>query len=776
MPESYASDGQSPPPHPPLPKGGSYEALPLAKGAARRDGVRDPNANRSTDSMVNLAPSETHPSWCYRNFLPFLILLVIVEFLWLRWFLTEPLPNAGNVGGNVQRSLFLWRALPGVVPGVRFDQCYLGMALGELSHVEFLTQRVPIVLAACLIGGAATALGLFVLRVIGFGQTSVPDEVNEVPARIPLEWWERLPLAFGLGVSFLGVITLLVGRMGWLNPVSTRAGLGALIVLAIAHSVWTRSRDQSTRQRQASAKPARAGLRWVSFALVTAPFLLVIALGSMLPTIDFDSIEYHLQGPREYFQKGRIALLPHNVYTSMPFGIEMLHLLGMEVIGNDWQGALTGQLLIAAFAPATAAMVAMTARRLASPRAAWMAAVVYLTTPWVYRLGVIPYVEGPLCYYHAALVWTVARLWSPQGEPIPASHRSRLWLLAGLFAGGAMACKYPGLISAVLPFGAIALIESFRKRSARIVLAYALGWSVVMGPWLAKNVVDTGNPVYPLAYRVFGGQYWNSKLDTKWNHEHGPKPVRLDFFVDSLSDVVGRSDWQSPLYLALAPLALCRPGTRRWAIALWAYGIYLFFSWWFLTHRVDRFWLPLLPTFAVLAGIGADWVRHNAWTVLLALLMSLSILTNFVYDSTALAGLNEWTADLNVLRKSVPAMLNAPLVRLDAELPPDAKVLLVGQAAVFHFQHPIVYNTVFNEETIETLTRGRSPTEIRESLRRLGVTHVYVDWFEIERYRSPGNYGFTDYVQPELFDKLIEAGVLETPSMLGARQQLFRVK
>ena len=63
-----------------------------------------------------------------------------------------------------------------------------------------------------------------------------------------------------------------------------------------------------------------------------------MALGAMLPTIDFDAIEYHLQGPKEYYQAGRIAFLPHNVYTSMPFGVEMLHLLGMEVLDDWWWG------------------------------------------------------------------------------------------------------------------------------------------------------------------------------------------------------------------------------------------------------------------------------------------------------------------------------------------------------------------------------------------------------------------------------------------------------
>ena len=55
--------------------------------------------------------------------------------------------------------------------------------------------------------------------------------------------------------------------------------------------------------------------------LFTRQGLGLMALGAMLPTIDFDAIEYHLQGPKEYFQAGRIAFLPHNVYTSMPFGV-----------------------------------------------------------------------------------------------------------------------------------------------------------------------------------------------------------------------------------------------------------------------------------------------------------------------------------------------------------------------------------------------------------------------------------------------------------------------
>src|SRR5262249_49047429 len=140
-----------------------------------------------------------------------------------------------------------------------------------------------------------------------------------------------------------------------------------------------------------------------------APFVVLSVLGSMLPTIDFDVLEYHLQGPKEYFLGGKIAFLPHNVYTNMPFDVEMLHLLGMEVLNDWWWGGLVGQLSVAFFGPAAAVLIAAVAFRAGSVRAGWIAAIVYLSTPWIYRLAAISYVEGPLCFYHAALIWAVLR-------------------------------------------------------------------------------------------------------------------------------------------------------------------------------------------------------------------------------------------------------------------------------------------------------------------------------------------------------------------------------
>ncbi len=640
-------------------------------------------------------------------------LLAVLELCWLGWFLIVPLPNFPRESGTLRRGMLLLKAVPEVVPGTTFRDSLIGQAARELSHFENLPQRLPVV-------GAA---GLIVLAALGLGELVLAG----LRLRDAMSAAERLAIDYGLGTTGLGVLTLLAGRAGLLDPWIFRIGLSVIAVAGLGVSRFWRLRWSWGRSAADAVLPL----------LVMTPFLVIMLLGSMLPSIDFDVLEYHLQGPKEYFQAGRIAFLPHNVYTSMPFGVEMLHLMGMEVLGDWWWGGLVGQLLVALYAPAAAVMIAATAGRLGSARAAWLAAVVYLSTPWIYRMGVIAYVEGPLCFYHSALIWGVIRNWTEAWDERPGPT----WLLLGLLAGGAMACKYPALISAVIPLGLLALVDCRRARSPAPVLACLLGWSLVMVPWLARNVVDTGNPVYPLGYRVFGGQVWNEAREAQWQQAHGPKAPTLDALAGSLVDVAGRSDWQSPLYLAFAPLAFIRPGSRRMAVALAGYAAYLFLTWWLLTHRLDRFWLPLLPCLAILAGLGADWSEVWSWRVLRGGILAIALFCNFIDCTTALTGLNEWTWNLAFLRHDLPRRLNPPLAAIDRILPPDAKILLVGQAAVFHVDHQVLYNTVFNPETIETPGRGQEPSGFSTGAQGKGH-HAYLRRLERDQ-SAPCTQGAT---------------------------------
>ncbi len=115
---------------------------------------------------------------------PEVVLAVIaaLELAWLGWFLVVPLPNFQNY--VVRRGLLLLKTFPEVVPDTSFRESLLGRGLAELSQVQNLPQRVPVVLAAALIAGAAIGLGEAAIALLRL--------------RRRLRSAERIALAYGL--------------------------------------------------------------------------------------------------------------------------------------------------------------------------------------------------------------------------------------------------------------------------------------------------------------------------------------------------------------------------------------------------------------------------------------------------------------------------------------------------------------------------------------------------------------------------------------------------
>ena len=87
----------------------------------------------------------------------------------------------------------------------------------------------------------------------------------------------------------------------------------------------------------------------------------------------------------------------------------------------------------------------------------------------------------------------------------------------------------------------------------------------------------------------------------------------------------------------------------------------------------------------------------------------------------------------------------APWHRYFNRLPDVGRLLLVGDAQPFDLTVPVLYNTCFDDSIFEQLVKDRSTERARAALTQRGITHVYVDWSEIDRYRR--TYGFTDFVQ-----------------------------
>lgn len=620
---------------------------------------------------------------------------------------------------------------------------------------EFLLERWPSFTVAALVWSMAIVVGGGVVRIL-----CPPSLLTRL---------ESVTLSAGLGMAAVSIAVQLLGLAGLLDrTVIVIASAGVIIAGAL---IRIRHGPQHFRAIEPSTTT------WMDRSIVLAGGAGVLGLAFLaasLPTPDYDAHAYHLLGPKEYFQQGSIERLPHNVYTTFPFLTEMFHLLGMVILGDWFAGGLAGQTTLAVFGVLGTASIGMLATRLYGSPAGWWAAGIYSTLPWTYRLMSIPYVEGAMLAYLALGLWALS---------VRELKPSTSALIAGLCAGAAFGCKYTGLVMVAVPLAVVVLGRNFGRSAISTILVYSLGFALFAGPWLARNWLWTGNPVYPLAYEWFGGEGWSAEKDARFRGAHESRDFQWGTMGAYARDILTRSDWQGSLVFSMAPLAFLAPN-RRWTIVLWTFITYMFLVFFFGTHRLDRFFLTIEPLGCVLAGAGfvvfRDWCgRWLGWTLAIVVFAG-----SIVFCSTSLCGMNQYTLSVREAREVALSQVSESLSLLSRSglVSDQDTVLFVGLASIYESTFGAIYNTVFDDNVLETLASGadsglRDPGEIHREFQQRGIDFVFVDWTWIHRYREPGNYGYTDFVEPEVFQSLVHDGVLQAGVLIGGdpRYVLYRV-
>jgi 4-amino-4-deoxy-L-arabinose transferase-like glycosyltransferase len=574
-----------------------------------------------------------------------------------------------------------------------------------------------------------------------------------------------------------------MGLLGWLN-------LGVFILPAVATSVAALRRlSRGTVAAELPiGPPTSSGDRWLSsrWLWLAAPAVVFLVLGGMLPPVDFDVREYHLQAPKEFFQNGRIAFLPHNVYAQMPMGAHLHSLLGMILLGDWYSGALVGKTVIALIAPLTALAIGLAGRRYFSTAAGVLAAVLYLGTPWIARVSMTGLVDGVVGFYGFLSVYALLLACGIHG--VTGDNRDRQtdcgvppggkFVLAGFLAGASVACKYPALLFVLVPLTAWVGLRIWTYRAVNpymlkcfsiFILAAVAG----CGPWFVKNFLLTGNPTYPLLYDWFGGESRTDELNERWRRAHRPRPYPDSGAASAYSlrqvglyagHVFMRSEWLAPALVPLSALAFFAVGgrQRKLVMGLLVYLVFVFAAWWLVTHRIDRFWVPILPIVALLAGVGCTWHPSRAWRIGVLVVVSISAAYGIgcMTSGVVTAVDRRFFVDLDVLRRD-PLRVDGTHLYLNQRRHSVGTVLLVGDAQPFDLEvNKVLYNTTFDPSQLVNIVSGRNAEEVHEKLLSDGITHIYVRWGEIDRYRSPGNYGFAPEVRPEVFQRLLLAGVL----------------
>jgi 4-amino-4-deoxy-L-arabinose transferase-like glycosyltransferase len=543
----------------------------------------------------------------------------------------------------------------------------------------------------------------------------------------------------------------------------------------------------SEKMVQMPASVFRRSLPFLLLALIAC-----IGILAAVPPVDRDALTHHLAVPKLYLQHGGMVEIPDVVFSYYPMNLELLYLLPLY-FGDD----ILPKYIHFAFALLTAGLIyGYLKRRLASPFWGLFGAILFLSLPVVVKLSITAYVDLGLIFFSTAAFLQILS-WAAGGF-----HMRRL-VWAGICCGLCLGTKYNGMISLFLLTCLVSVlylrdgakpeagaapgrharlrIEAAGMRATINALAFSTVFAAtalaVFSPWMIRNTLWTGNPVYPLFQSVFrpkpsppdalsAGEQAVSpsagqESETGWSHFAIRKimfnesltetlAIPLRIFFQGQDDNPRLFDGRLNPYLFIFPwFAFWCPRTtggapaRREARAFAAFAVLYLLYTFFETDMRVRYVGPMLPPLVILAVLGVqrlaaavkNAVRPGV-SVPAALCLSLAIVWMGAQNLTYLTDQFRKVDPLSYLSGRLDRAEYIQKYRPEYEviqyanqhLPLDAKIL-----GLF-LGHRIYYSDralVADDEYFKwALLHAASADTLTRELVRPGITHMLVQ-FEI---------------------------------------------
>ena len=582
---------------------------------------------------------------------------------------------------------------------------------------------------------------------------------------------DEAAIALGLGSALMLVIDAALGSLGLLVA---GKGLVAWIVIAVGVLAGVRVVREAplTGDGEDSERLSLKARIACSAALGVITGLLMVA-ASVAPgwlwsseMAGYDALSYHLVLPKMwFFSGGTVAPIDGIVYSALPSYVESAFLHLMVLRGSPFDGAFACQWWSVCATLATAFCVARLARSCVGPTAGWIAALVFLITPWTTVVGTLAYNDMYPCLALAA-GWLLA-------GPVPSEDRrldARTVIALALLAAAAFGAKPSSVLFTALPLAVIAFATGRRNgrltnlRYAPIAVVVGL---VLLAPWLVRNQIAYGSPTFPFLSGVFGLGPWSAEQMKVFLDAHG-NPSGFGALPMLWQQWLGygfgakpepNEPW-FPLWgilpiLGLAGLAVAaRPpleARRRWAVVAIATVACMVVGWVLFTHVKSRFMLPSAVPLALGATVLISMLAQRTNDKLaLGVLVAGTSLPIFTFmrepvrgevelraPAVLVDGIGQRTGEalaqaMNALPKDQQAQL---LKQADSAfivnfaLPAEAKIVGIGYSTPFYLTRPVSWCTVWDRGAFDKVVEESpgTPEAWGTRLRSLGFTHAIID-------------------------------------------------
>jgi hypothetical protein len=547
----------------------------------------------------------------------------------------------------------------------------------------------------------------------------------------------------GLGFAALGHAALVLAVARLLYAPAIVAGVVALAGLAavrLARAAGAaRARDAGHASRGASILARRFAATIADAPLALATLFAATFLPNALdPSLAHDDNVYHLKLPREYLARHGFVALPMSLFANMPHFVEMLYALPMAV--GDYTAAKVFNLSLAFW---TIGGIVSFARPLLGRALAGVVALLYVGGKNVqWHLG-LAYVEPAIGFF--LLGATLAFLaWRETG------NAGYLRILA-IGCGVALASKYSAwlyagvvLLAAVVAIARAPALALAGRRASECAAVLGVAAAIV-APWLVKNALATGNPIYPNLHRVFDGRFWSAVQEAQFLRSQaaaGGADRSLLSYLSLPFDLAARdARFFCPSFsislMALFLAALAFPASyrspRAGLLAISAGG----FLAWVLSIHQGRFLVAWVPVMALSGALALVPLRGRPRATLAATLLVIAIAAYQIR-----AQLYPYAPPLHALvrpRGELEARNgNYRLCEfLNDAVPRDGKVLAFWDNRFFFLERDYSADSAYEAPSALAWLRAFDDEEAfaREIL-RLGFTHVVVNAAIVSDYMN----------------------------------------
>lgn len=482
----------------------------------------------------------------------------------------------------------------------------------------------------------------------------------------------------------------------------------------------------------------------------------VLILLALTPPVARDALIHHLAVPKLWLLNGGFYEIKWADFSYYPMNVDLLYLICLY-FRND----ILPNFIHMGFGIGTALLIYHYLKHHFDRLSGLLGILVFVSTPLVMRMSTVAYVDLGLTFFTTASVLAFLR-WRT------GDYRESKWLLFSAAAMGlALGTKYNALMGWFFLTASVVFLHSrdtgAQWRSIRYGTVFFLVSLLLFSPWLIKNFILTGNPLYPLFNSIFqssltgtatdgsirsmvsGGAYMGMfKLREMLYGESFWETllIPLRFFFQGQDDSGRYFDGVlSPLLIVLVPFAFMnRTLLHAEKLFFVLFSAFFILSTFFLDQLHVRYILPAIPFLTILTVAGAmnifdriaQMPRKSGGFFLCIFLVFLILL-----EARNVAYLNGYFQRLkpvnyilhretrgDYLKRNIGSY--ASIVFINGHTPPDARIRLIFLARRGYYLDRIyVDDATYGMDVLHGLAaRSGDCQSFRNYMDSLGCTHL----------------------------------------------------